>query len=333
MPPRPGAPVAPGDRRASGTRRCTSTRWTRKVPGRAGPRRRADLPQPRLPRRHPRRARLDLRHLRGGHQDQLRAVPAALAVPLRGARRPGRSTPRRWSSPSRARTCCSWTTPNIRLDERPAQAVRAARAARGAVRARSASTPRRRPDDTTGRPDVTGRTSGVDAFWWTLAEFCAGELLPYVFADAEDERNQYTMVVHQVAARLRADAAPAGTDGAVAIDGDTCRTYDDLVDFIVDRLTDDDTRPQWAGPVDRHRHGQRVHPPAAVVAEAAARAHPRRPARHRAARQIVHRRPAGHRRRPAQPAGAGAAVRGRRGARAPRPPARRRPGPAGCCSR
>jgi len=105
------------------------------------------------------------------------------------------------------------------------------------------------PEDTTGRPYVTGRTSGVAAFWWTLAEFCAGELLPYVFADAEDERNQYTMVVHQVAARLRADAATAGSDGAVVIDGDTCRTYDDLVDVIVARLTDDGTRPQWAGQV------------------------------------------------------------------------------------
>jgi len=27
------------------------------------------------------------------------------------------------------------------------------------------------PNDPTGRPHVTGRTSGVEAFWWTLAEF------------------------------------------------------------------------------------------------------------------------------------------------------------------
>jgi len=105
------------------------------------------------------------------------------------------------------------------------------------------------PDDLTGRPHVTGRTSGVEPFWWTLAEFCAGELLPYVFTDAEDERNQYTMVVSQVAARLRMDAQRAGKDGGVSIDGDTCRTYDDLIDVIIDRLTDDATRPQWAGPV------------------------------------------------------------------------------------
>jgi hypothetical protein len=85
------------------------------------------------------------------------------------------------------------------------------------------------PDDLSGRPFVSGRTSGVSAFWWTLAEFCAEELLPYVFADAEDERNQYTMVIHQVAARLgrpgdghrhdqRVPAAAAVEPAAAALD-------------------------------------------------------------------------------------------------------------------
>ena len=105
------------------------------------------------------------------------------------------------------------------------------------------------PGDLTGKPHVTGRTSGVDAFWWTLEQFCSRELLPYVFADAEDERNQYTMVVHQVASRLRLDAVTAGKDGAVSFDGDLCRTYSDLVELIIDRLNDDITRSDWAGPV------------------------------------------------------------------------------------
>jgi DNA helicase HerA-like ATPase len=104
------------------------------------------------------------------------------------------------------------------------------------------------PDDLTGRPHVTGRTSGVSAFWWTLAEFCADELLPYAFADAEDERNQYTMVIHQVTARLRREAMPLD-DGAVQIEGQVLRTYDHLVEFISDRLTDEDARRDWAGPV------------------------------------------------------------------------------------
>ncbi len=104
------------------------------------------------------------------------------------------------------------------------------------------------PDDLAGRPHVTGRTSGVTAFWWTLHEFCADELLPYVFADAEDERNQYSMVVHQVAARLRRHAAPVA-DGAVAVEGQVLRTYDALVEFVSERLTDEETRRDWAGPV------------------------------------------------------------------------------------
>jgi uncharacterized protein len=105
------------------------------------------------------------------------------------------------------------------------------------------------PGDLTGKPHVTGRTSGVTGFWWTLNEFCSRELLPYVFADAEDERNQYTLVVHQVANRLRLDAQPAGRDGAVSIDGDLARTWDDLVNLIVGKLNDDATRADWAGPV------------------------------------------------------------------------------------
>ncbi len=105
------------------------------------------------------------------------------------------------------------------------------------------------PDDLTGRPHVVGRTSGVSAFWWTLAEFCSGELLPYVFADAEDERNQYTMVIHQVAARLRREAVATGQDGAVTLEGRLLRTYDDLIEFLSERLTDEDARRDWAGPV------------------------------------------------------------------------------------
>ena len=105
------------------------------------------------------------------------------------------------------------------------------------------------PDDQTGRPNVTGRTSGVEAFWWTIAEFCSLQLLPYVFADAEDERHQYTIVIHQVATRLRLDVVPYGEYGAVRLDDDVVATYEELVDVIVNRLTDETTRADWAGPV------------------------------------------------------------------------------------
>ena len=47
----------------------------------------------------------------------------------------------------------------------------------------------------------------------TLQDFIEGELLPFVFADAEDERQQYTMVIHQVMRRLL-DGEAVGDDGA-----------------------------------------------------------------------------------------------------------------------
>jgi DNA helicase HerA-like ATPase len=102
-----------------------------------------------------------------------------------------------------------------------------------------------RAGDSSGTPDVSSRLSGVDAFYWTLSEFCADRLLPYVFADADDERQQYTMVVHSVTAHLARIAQPA--EGGVAIDGTRLNSYADLVDYLVEQITDDATRGQWAG--------------------------------------------------------------------------------------
>jgi uncharacterized protein len=102
-----------------------------------------------------------------------------------------------------------------------------------------------RAKDSSGAPDVSSRLAGVDSFYWTLAEFCEKRLLPYVFADADDERQQYTMVVHAVTAHLARYAQPA--DGGVSIDGTRLGSYPDLVDFVVARLTDEETRGTWAG--------------------------------------------------------------------------------------
>jgi uncharacterized protein len=102
-----------------------------------------------------------------------------------------------------------------------------------------------RAGDSSGTPDVSSRMSGVDSFYWTLEEFCAQRLLPYVFADADDERQQYTMVVHAVTAFLAKVAQPA--DGGVAIDGTRLGSYADLVDFIVAELGDEDQRSMWTG--------------------------------------------------------------------------------------
>ncbi|MEV4620090.1 ATP-binding protein [Asanoa sp. NPDC049573] len=102
-----------------------------------------------------------------------------------------------------------------------------------------------RMGDASGTPDVSSRLSGVDSFYWTLEEFCADRLLPYVFADADDERQQYTMVVHAVTAHLARHAVPA--DGGVAVDGTRLSSYADLADFVVAQLSDDETRFAWTG--------------------------------------------------------------------------------------
>ena len=108
-----------------------------------------------------------------------------------------------------------------------------------------------RPGDQSGTPDVQARDKAVSPFYWTLAEFCQDELLPFVFADAEDERAQYTMLIGQVAARLKRDAIPAGNDGAIKIAGTDpqsdriIRSFGDLVDLIEAELTDDQTRTTW----------------------------------------------------------------------------------------
>jgi uncharacterized protein len=108
-----------------------------------------------------------------------------------------------------------------------------------------------RKGDQSGTPDVAARDRAVSPFYWTLAEFCADELLPFCFADAEDERAQYTMLISQVAARLRRDAIVAGTEGAVRMRGvdpsndKVLRTFDDLITMLEAELGDEDTRRDW----------------------------------------------------------------------------------------
>jgi DNA helicase HerA-like ATPase len=121
-------------------------------------------------------------------------------------------------------------------------------------------------DDPNASPDVAARQRDVTSFFWTLEQFCAEELLPFLFADAEDDRQQYTMVVHNVTARLRREATPVG-DGAIGIDGDVVRTFDDLVELIEVKV-DPDGLDQWAGRAIgagtinaflRRLHGSRAH--------------------------------------------------------------------------
>jgi uncharacterized protein len=120
-------------------------------------------------------------------------------------------------------------------------------------------------DDPNASPDVASRQRDVTSFFWTIEQFCTDELLPFLFADAEDDRQQYTMVVHNVTAKLR-HAEPVG-DGMVNIDGQVVRTFDDLVELI-ELKVDLDGPDLWggraigAGTVNaflRRLHGSRPH--------------------------------------------------------------------------
>ena len=134
--------------------------------------------------------------------------------------------------------------PNTRTDQATTEAYARLGLAAGAFPDVRVHAPPRLGDPS-GTPDVSSRLAGVDAFYWTIAEFCTDRLLPYVFADADDERQQYTMVVHAVAAHLARAATPA--DGGVTVEGNRIGSYADLVDFIVDQLSDDATRAAWTG--------------------------------------------------------------------------------------
>ena len=95
-----------------------------------------------------------------------------------------------------------------------------------------------RRGDPSAAPRTGSRAEGVTSFFWTLEEFCEDELLPFLFADADDDRQQYTIVVHNVTARLRREAKPTD-DGAVRIGGVTCRTFEQLIDAIRGKVEDE----------------------------------------------------------------------------------------------
>lgn len=103
-----------------------------------------------------------------------------------------------------------------------------------------------RPGDPAGTPNITGRAGGpVSSMFWTLQEFCRDELLPFCFADAEDDRAQYTLLIGQVAARLKRDATPVGDSGAVSVGGVIVGDWAGLVDLLDNELTDDVARVNW----------------------------------------------------------------------------------------
>lgn len=95
-------------------------------------------------------------------------------------------------------------------------------------------------------PRLAGRSTGVRPFAWSLREFCEKRLLRFLFTDPDDHRQQYTMVLSNVADQL--EKATGHPDGTIEVDQKRIRTFRELVSFIRGRLEDDDHRRQWAGP-------------------------------------------------------------------------------------
>ncbi len=106
-----------------------------------------------------------------------------------------------------------------------------------------------RRGDSNATPATGSRKQGVSPFFWTIADFCHQRLLPFLFADAEDERQQYTIVVQSVTAQL---ASLEGTsEGAVRLDGKLIRTFAALVDALEEKLSptdpDEPADQRWTG--------------------------------------------------------------------------------------
>ncbi len=109
-----------------------------------------------------------------------------------------------------------------------------------------------RPGGTSAVPNTGARQRGVKPLYWTIADFCDQHLLPFLFADAEDERQQYTIVVQSVTARLAEIARDSrAADGAIRIDDVPIRTFEKLVAAIERKLIPDDpddrVDPHWTG--------------------------------------------------------------------------------------
>ncbi len=135
--------------------------------------------------------------------------------------------------------------PNSRLEDRDRRKYEKLGLTPDAFRSVELWAPPRR-GDRNAAPDVATRPTGVRSYFWSLLEFCREGLLPFLFTDAEDDEKQYTLVVANVAARLK-DAEPLG-EGGVRVAGREVRTFLELARLIAEHVDDDSTRRLWAGP-------------------------------------------------------------------------------------
>ena len=134
------------------------------------------------------------------------------------------------------------------LDEEQARRYKSLQLAPGPFRDVGILAPPRK-GDLNATPATGSRKTGVAPFFWTIADFCHQRLLPFLFADAEDERQQYTIVVQSVTAQLA--QLEATDEGAVRFEDRLIRTFSALVDALEDKVSpadpDEPADPRWTG--------------------------------------------------------------------------------------
>ena len=91
------------------------------------------------------------------------------------------------------------------------------------------------PDPFTLVHTLGSRQEGVEAYVWSLREFCQGRLLRFMFAEADAETSQLAFAV-SVVERYLADATvnQPGSQSWVEIGGQRITTFEDLVQHVTD---------------------------------------------------------------------------------------------------
>lgn len=100
-------------------------------------------------------------------------------------------------------------------------------------------------------PATGSRQKGVSAFFWTIREVVNDRLLRFLFAEVEDGASQLSFVVDRIEARLVAAAREAGSprDPWIEVEGRRIESFDDLVDVLTERETDDRSLAErWSHP-------------------------------------------------------------------------------------
>ncbi len=107
-------------------------------------------------------------------------------------------------------------------------------------------------------PEIGSRHEGVQAYVWTLREFCRDQFLRFTFAEAQDARSQLSFLIYRVERVLERAARDGGQhDPGLMVDGARLQSFDDLVDLLDTTALDQMVPNAAAGTFDAFR--RRLH--------------------------------------------------------------------------